>query len=244
LTVAQAGGAPLCVGGEDDGDSISGAEQHVDGPSGVGRGHSADRSGRRYRQGVAVIDVAGFVADLKSQAIDYGFHVHDERHFVETYSLRQLWEVDLHPEEACAGPIDLHLSLDVDPRALLGFEDEVMKMEDLDDEPPRGFSFPLLFTWTLPPLKYPPDLLVLATDIAGVGGLDLPVEVSAIDSFPSVTDAPERSLSIVARIGLDLSDVYMTNDASVAQALDRCKHVSLYLLERADAWLDDEDEID
>jgi hypothetical protein len=195
-------------------------------------------------QGVAVIDVAGFVADLKSQAIDYGFHVHDERHFVETYSLRQLWEVDLHPEEACAGPIDLHLSLDVDPRALLGFEDEVMKMEDLDEEPPRGFTFPLLFTWTLPPLKYPPDLLVLATDIAGVGGLDLPVEVSAIDSFPSVTDAPERSLSIVARIALDLCDVYMNNDASVAQALDRCKHVSLYLLERADAWLDDEDDDD
>ena len=115
-----------------------------------------------------MIDVAGFVADLKSQAIDYGFHVHDERHFVETYSLRQLWEVDLHPEEACAGPIDLHLSLDVDPRALLGFEDEVMKMEDLDDDPPHGFTFPLLFTWTLPPLTHPPDLLVLATDVAGV----------------------------------------------------------------------------
>ena len=61
--------------------------------------------------------MAGFVADIKSQAIDTGFHVHDERHFVETYSLRQLWEVDLHPEEACSGPIDLHLSLDVDPRA-------------------------------------------------------------------------------------------------------------------------------
>ena len=73
--------------------------------------------------------MAGFVADIKSQAIDSGFHVHDERHFVETYSLRQLWEVDLHPEEACSGPIDLHLSLDVDPRALLGFEDEVLKME-------------------------------------------------------------------------------------------------------------------
>ena len=67
---------------------------------------------------MAVIDVAGFVADTKSQAIDHGFHVHDERHFVETYSLRQLWEVDLHPEEACHGPIDLHLSLDVDPRAV------------------------------------------------------------------------------------------------------------------------------
>jgi len=187
--------------------------------------------------GVAVIDVAGFVADVKSQAIDYGFHVHDERHFVETYSLRQLWEVDLHPEEACAGPIDLHLSLDVDPRALLGFEDEVMKMEDIDDDPPPGFTFPMIFTWTLPPLSYPPDLLELAMELAPIGGLDLPVEVSAIDSFASVTDAPERSLSIVGRIALDLADVYMNNDRSVVQALDRCKHVSLYLLERAGAWL-------
>src|SRR6187431_2096582 len=188
---------------------------------------------------MAVIDVAGFVADVKSQAIDHGFHVHDERHFVETYSLRQLWEVDLHPEEACAGPIDLHLSLDVDPRALLGFEDEVMKMEDLDEEPPRGFTFPLLFTWTLPPLKYPPDLLVLATDIAGVGGLDLPVEVSAIDSFASVTDAPERSLSLVARIPVELSDVYTGNEEAFCETLVKCRDVSLYLLENAPAWLDD-----
>ena len=148
---------------------------------------------------MAVIDVAGFVADLKSQAIDHGFHVHDERHFVETYSLRQLWEVDLHPEEACSGPIDLHLSLDVDPRAMLGFEDEVMKLDDVDEPPPAGFTFPLVFTWTLPPLPEPPDLLVLATELAGIGGVELPVEVSAIDSFPSVTDAPERSLSMVAR---------------------------------------------
>ena len=143
---------------------------------------------------VAVIDVAGFVADLKSQAIDHGFHVHDERHFVETYSLRQLWEVDLHPEEACSGPIDLHLSLDVDPRAMLGFEDEVMKLDDLDQTPPPGFTFPLVFTWTLPPLPKPPDLLVLAIELAGVGGVELPVEVSAIDSYANVTDAPERSL--------------------------------------------------
>jgi hypothetical protein len=194
-------------------------------------------------QGVAVIDVAGFVADLKSQAIDYGFHVHDERHFVETYSLRQLWEVDLHPEEACAGPIDLHMSLDVDPRALLGFEDEIMKMEDPDDDPPTGFTFPLLFTWTLPPLTDPPNLLVLAMELVDVGGPSLPVEVSAIDSFPSVTDAPERSLSIVARINVELSDVYlntdMNEDGSILPALERCKHVSLYLLERAGAWLGD-----
>ena len=55
---------------------------------------------------MAAIDIAGFVADLKDHAVDHGFHVHDERHFVETYSLRQAWEVDLHPEEACGGPLD------------------------------------------------------------------------------------------------------------------------------------------
>lgn len=190
--------------------------------------------------GVAVLDVAGFIADLKSQAIDFEFHVHDERHFVETYSLRQLWEVDLHPAEACTGPIDLHLALDVDPRALLSFEDEILKLEHPDDEAPGGFTFPMIFTWTLPPLDSPPDLLVLSIEVAGVGGPDLPVEVSAIDSFQNVTDAPQRSLSIVARIDVDLADVYMNNDRSVIQAFDRCKDVSLYLLERAHAWLGDE----
>ncbi len=195
-------------------------------------------SAARERTVVAVIDVAGFVADLKSHAIDHGFHVHDERHFVETYSLRQLWEVDLHPEEACNGPIDLHLSLEVDPRALLGFEDEVMKMDDPDGDPPLGFTFPLLFTWTLPPLPDPPDLLVLATEVAGVGGVDLPVEVSAIDSFASVTDAPERSLSLVARISVELADVYTANEEAFCNTLVRCRDVSLYLLDNAPTWLE------
>jgi hypothetical protein len=63
---------------------------------------------------MAVLDVAGFVADLKDHAVEHGFHVHDERHFVESYSLRQTWEVDVHPEEGCEGPLDLYLSLEID----------------------------------------------------------------------------------------------------------------------------------
>ena len=82
---------------------------------------------------VAVIDVAGYVAELKDHAVDHGFHVHDERHFVETYSLRQAWEVDLHPEEGCNGPLDLHLALEVDPRVLLAFEDVVVDLPDGED---------------------------------------------------------------------------------------------------------------
>lgn len=191
---------------------------------------------------MAVIDIAGFVTDLKSHAIDHGFHVHDERHFIETYSLRQLWEVDLHPEEACNGPIDLHVSLEIDPRTLLSFEDAVLAMEDPEGEPPHGFTFPLVFTWAFPPLQSPPDLLVLATEVAGLGGTDLPLEVSAIDSFPSVTDAAERSLSVVARVPVTLADVYKAVTEPMCDVLDRCREVSLDLLERVPNWVGDIDE--
>jgi hypothetical protein len=188
---------------------------------------------------VAVIDIAGFVSDLKSHAVDHGFHVHDERHFVETYSLRQLWEVDLHPEEACTGPIDLHVSLEIDPRTLLNFEDVVLAMDDPDDEPSGDFSFPLVFTWAFPPLVHPPDLLVLATDVAGLGGLDLPLEISAIDSYQKVTDAPERSLTVIGRVPISLAMVYRGETESVCPILDKCREVSLDLLHRVPAWIGD-----
>src|SRR6195952_3656887 len=185
---------------------------------------------------MAVLDVAGFVADLKDHAVEHGFHVHDERHFVESYSLRQNWEVDLHPEEGCEGPVDLYLSLEIDPRVLLGFEDAVIALDD-DEDPKDDFHFPLSFTWAPPPLPHGPDLLVLATELAGVGGPDLPVEVSAIDSFASVTDAPERSLSMVARIAVELAEVYLGDEEAFCATLVRCKDISLFLLDRAGSWL-------
>lgn len=187
---------------------------------------------------VAAIDIAGFIADLKDHAIDHGFHVHDERHFVETYSLRQNWEVDLHPEEACGGPLDLHMALEVDPRVLLGFEDAVVDLPP-ETEPEGDFELPLVFTWTMPPLAKGPDLLILATELAGVGGSELPLEVSAIDSFPSATDAPERSLHVVARVTVSLSRVF-TGQEQLCDVLDSCLAVSRYLLERAPAWIGDD----
>jgi hypothetical protein len=185
---------------------------------------------------LAVIDVAGFVADLKDHAVEHGFHVHDERHFVESYSLRQTWEVDAHPEEGCEGPVDLYLSLEIDPRVLLGFEDAVMELGD-DDDPLDTFFFPLNFTWGLPPLTRPPDLLVVATELAGVGGPDLPLEVSAIDSIPEATEAPERALRVVARQQVSLLHI-RDGDAVTCELLDRCLSVSRYLLEQAGDWLD------
>ena len=71
------------------------------------------------------IDIAGFITYLKDHAVEHGFHVHDERHFIETFSLRQSWEVDLHPESACDGPLDLNVAFDVDPRVLLKELDDI-----------------------------------------------------------------------------------------------------------------------
>jgi hypothetical protein len=184
---------------------------------------------------VAVIDVAGYVSEIKDHAVDHGFHVHDERHFVETYSLRQAWEVDLHPEEGCGGPLDLHLALEVDPRVLLAFEDVVVDLPE-DEDPPDQFFFPLTFTWALPPLPQGPDLLRLAIDLAGIGGVELPLEASAIDSYPSATDPSERRLTVVARQQLSLAKV-LGGEEMLCETLDRCLAVSEYLLERAPQWL-------
>jgi len=54
-------------------------------------------------------------------------------------------------------------------------------------------------------------------------GLELPVEVSATDSFATVTDAPERSLAMVARIAVDLADVLLGEETPFCETLDRCK---------------------
>ena len=184
---------------------------------------------------MAVIDVAGYVAELKDHAVDHGFHVHDERHFVETYSLRQAWEVDLHPEDACNGPLDLHLALEVDPRVLLAFEDLVMELPEGED-PPDDYRFPLTFTWGLPPLPEGPDLLRLAIDLAGIGGIELPLESSAIDSYASATDPAERRITIVARQQVSLSRV-LAGEELLCETFDKALAVSQYLLERAPSWL-------
>ena len=186
---------------------------------------------------LAVIDVPGFVADLKDHATRHGFHVHDERHFVESYSMRQAWEVDLHPEEACGGPLDLHLALEVDPRTLLAFEDLVIDLPE-DEEPEDRLAFPLIFTWSLPPLPRCPDLLVLATELAGIGGPDLPIEVSAVDSYASVTDPAERSLTIIARLDVSLAQIFLGTE-DMCDALEQCLDVSRFLLDRAPVWIDD-----
>ena len=132
------------------------------------------------------VDIAGFITDMKAHAVDHGFHVHAERHFIESFSLGQAWEVDLHPEEACEGPLEMLMVLEVEPRVILAFEDLMAQHLEMDEEQERQLELPLFFKWALPPLPNPPDLLILATELAGVSGTTLPVEVSATDTYMSV----------------------------------------------------------
>ena len=55
----------------------------------------------------------------------------------------------------------------------------------------------------------PPDLLIFATELAGVSSITLPVEVSATDTYMSVTDPAPRSLSLVGRLDLPLREMFM-----------------------------------
>ena len=178
-------------------------------------GTSLVRTPRRMRRkswqadAVAVIDLQGFVADLKDHVAEHGFHVHDERHFIETYTNRQTWEIDLHPDQACDGPLDLHVAIEVDPRTLIAFEDEVA-LRGETGEPDSSIVFPVTFSFALPPLPASPDLLILATDLAGIGGTVLPLDVSAVDSFAAVTDAADRAIAISGHVDIPRADLPRT----------------------------------
>lgn len=181
------------------------------------------------------IDIAGFIHNVKEHAIKHGFHIHDERHFVETYSLRQSWEVDLHPAESCNLPIDLHLSLDVEPRALLALIDRLEEMEEDFEEPEDIYQLHMYFNWSVPPLTNPPDLLVLATDLAGIGDMELPIEVQAIDSYAPLGSDTQRRLMITGTVHISLVDLVMGRE-QLCDTLDLAKEVSLYLADRVEAW--------
>ena len=120
---------------------------------------------------------------------------------------------------------------------MLAFEDAVVALPD-GDEPTDDHHLPVIVTWALPPLAQGPDLLVLATDLAGIGGRDLPLEVSAVDAYAAVIDAPERSVNIISRIEASLSGIYMGRE-DLGPVFPKAAEVSEFLLYRAPAWLGD-----
>ena len=171
------------------------------------------------------VDLAATITYLK----DVGF---SER----SLSLRQAWEVDVHPEEACEGPLDLHLALDVDPRLVIRLEDLLNESDDVPEDPDGSFTVPFIFNWSLPPLGNPPDLIVLAAELAGIGGVDLPIEISAVDTFGALSDHEDRHLSIVGRRDVSLVDL-MFRQEQYCDVLDRVHEASMYLVSQSTGWM-------
>ena len=184
------------------------------------------------------VDIASTITYLKDHAMEHGFHVHDERHFVETFTLRQAWEIDVHPADACSGPLDLHISLDVDPRLVLRFEDLLEQDPDIPEDPDNEYVVSFYFNWTLPALQRPPDLIVLSAELAGLGGLDLPIEVRSVRSMGALSSVDEERLSVVGAVDRSLVDVMFRQD-SLCDVLDRVHDVSMYMVDHADEWTDD-----
>jgi hypothetical protein len=181
------------------------------------------------------VDIASTITYLKDHAVEHGFHVHDERHFVETYTLRQAWEIDVHPAEACSGPLDLHISLDVDPRMLLKLEDLLIDDPDVEDDPRNEYAVTFYFNWSLPPMQNPPDLIVLSAELAGMGGIDLPIEVRSVRSMGALSDAEDERLSVVGAVDRSLVDIMFHQD-SLCDVLDRVHEVSMFMLDHAPEW--------
>lgn len=185
---------------------------------------------------MSLVHIPAFIEEVKETAASHGFHVHDQRHFIETNSMRQSWEIDMHPEMACGGPVDMHFGLEVDPRIVLGFTDAVM--ESVGESFPKDYELPISFNWSMPPLTYSPDLLVLATELAAVGGTDLPLEISAVDHYQAILDAPTRSMGIITRTTLPVRDIVL-DEYDFTKLFTQLFSVTKYLVEQIGTWLDE-----
>lgn len=183
------------------------------------------------------VDLASTITYLKDHALEHGFHVHDERHFIETYTLRQSWEIDVHPADACTGPLDLHIAVDVEPRLLLQFEDALNETDDVPEDDNDKYTVTFFFNWSLPPLETPPDLIMLSAELAGIGGIDLPIEVSSVESMGALSSSEDRRLSVVGVVKRSLVDLMFRQD-SFCEVFDRVHEVSMHLVEHAGDWTD------
>ena len=77
---------------------------------------------------------------------------------------------------------------------------------------------------------------MLATDLAGVGEVSLPIEVQAIDSYAPLGESTQRRLMITGTVHISLVDMVMGRE-QLCETLELAKEVSVYLADRIEAWV-------
>ena len=176
---------------------------------------------------------------MKAHAVEHGFHVHAERHFIESYSLGQAWEVDLHPEEACLRvrwrcrscwkPIPGSVA---GLRGLGRTGGPGISRIDMEIRP---FSV-CRSTSSGPchPLPIPPTLLILSTE----HGVDISGTVIPMDGAPPPTPTcrpptrPPAACPWWAEIDLSATvDLYQRETANCAMCWTAPTGVSMWLLD-------------
>jgi len=170
---------------------------------------------------MAVVDIAGFVADLKDHAVEHGFHVHDERHFVESYSLRPDVGGRPPPGRRVRGPGRPVPLARRRPRVLLGFEDAVIGLPD--DEEPRTATTSARLHLGVAAAAERAEPARARDELAGVGS-DLRCKSRRPTRSPR-DDAPERTLRIVAHQQVSLVRI-RSGEEVPCEMLDRCLGVS------------------
>jgi hypothetical protein len=117
----------------------------------------------------------------------------------------------------------------------LKFEDSLVEVDDVPSDDDGDYNVTFFFNWSLPPMRKAPDLIVLSAELAGIGRIDLPIEISSVESMGALDAAVEVRLSVVGKVERSLVDIVFTQD-SLCDVLDRVHDVSMYLVNHADAW--------
>lgn len=191
---------------------------------------------RKATAPLAFVDLQALVADLKDHLGNHGFHIHDEKHYVETYSLLQSWEIEMHPEDACGGGVELSLTMFANPRTLLALED-VMTHSMYDGElPPDEYWAPVEIAFNMPPLDHRPDMVALTAAIAPFSSAELPLTVAALDSVSELAETPQQFVSIKGTTEISLLQL-LKGELDLCETLDKLRTISNYLTDQADRWI-------
>lgn len=191
-----------------------------------------------------MLDLQAFVAGLKDHVLDHGFHIYDERHYIETYSGEQVWYIGLHLENSCDGPIAVELILTASTRALLKFEDALAEPDDeessdaLNEEMAARIVVPLTLEVSASPLATAPDLLVLATEVAARSHPAVPMKPTLTSRVELLDEGEEYCLHITGKVWVPLFGIYQGDELKeVCAVLDSGRAVCRHLCEEIDSWM-------
>ena len=192
---------------------------------------------------VWVLDLQAFVAGLKTHVHDHGFHIHDERHYVETYWGEQVWHMSLHLENGCDGPIAAELSLTASTRVLLAFQDALTEPDDAEssqalNEMTARIVVPLSLDISASPLTTAPDLLVLATEVAARSNAAVPMKPTLTSRVELLDEGEEYCLYVTGEVWVPLFGIYEGDKLEeVCAVLESAQAVCAHLCEQIDSWM-------